>query len=207
MNDEQLRTLYAGAMARMPLPEGAAPVPLEAMVDVLERRGSETERSETLRAILRDPRAREEFELLRAVVRAGAPSRPSWRSAVGWRIAAGVALLAGTTWLFSLTSEPSEPLRGNDSLVTTVQPGDGAALTAPPLFVWRRVPGAVDYRLEVVDSSGTVVFEERVTDTSATGPMTGELRAGQQYRWSVTALTGDGRSLRSPTHAFRLAAP
>lgn len=207
MNDERLRALYAGAMARMPLPDEATRVSLDAMVDVLERRGSEAERGKTLKAILRDPRAREEFELLRAVVRAGEPPRVSWKAAVGWRIAAGVAIMAGTAWLFSLTHEPAEPLRGGDSLVTTVQPADGAELTAPPLFVWQRVPDAVDYRIEVVDSTGAVVFEERVSDTTSTGPVDDGLAPGQRYRWSVTALTREARSLRSPMRGFTLREP
>lgn len=207
MDDERLRALYAGAMARMPSPDDATPVSLEAMMDVLERHGSESERSRTLRQILRDPRARDEFELLRAVHRAGEPKRWSWKVALAWRVAAGVAIMVGTAWLFTLTHDPAEPMRGGDSLFLTVQPSDGAELAAPPMFVWQRVPDAVDYRLEVVDSAGSVVFEERVTDTSSTGPMQGELRLGQEYRWSVTATTKDARSLRSATHGFRLSRP
>lgn len=207
MNDERLRALYAGAMARLPLPDDAAPVSLDAMVDVLERRGSEADRSQTLRAILRDPRAREEFELLRAVVRAGEPPRQSWRAAMSWRIAAGVALLAGTAGLFSLMHAPEEPLRGGESTVLMLQPADGAELTAPPLFAWRPVPGAVDYRIEVVDSTGAVVFEEQVRDTASTGPASGGLATGHRYRWSVTVLTRDARNLRSATYDFRLVGP
>jgi hypothetical protein len=207
MNDERLRALYAGAMARLPLPEDAAPVPLEAMVDLVERRGSEAERSRTLRSILRDPRAREEFELLRAVVRSAEPPRQSWRAAIAWRVAAGVALLAGTAWLFSLLHTPEEPLRGGASAVVMLQPANGAELTAPPLFAWRQVPGAVDYRIEVVDSAGAVVFEEQVTDTTSTGPASGGLVPGNHYRWSVTVLTKEARSLRSATHSFMLRAP
>jgi hypothetical protein len=207
MNDERLRTLYAGAMARLPLPADAAPVPLEAMVDLLEQRGSEAERSQTLRAILRDPRAREEFELLRAVVRAGTPPRQSWRAAVGWQMAAGAALLVGTAWLFSLTQAPEEPLRGGESTVTMLQPADGVELTAPPLFAWRPVPNAVDYRIEIVDSLGSVVFEEQVRDTTSTGPVSGSLVPGHRYRWSVTVLTRDARHLRSATNEFRLGGP
>lgn len=205
MNDDRLRALYAGAMARMPIPEEV--VSLDAMMDVLERRGSESERSRTLKRILRDPRAREEFELLRVVVQAGAPPRASWKTAVFWRVAAAAVIMAGTALIFSLTHEPAEPMRGGEATVTTVQPADDAILTTPPLFVWQRVTGAVDYRLEVVDSSGAVVFEEQVGDTTSTGPMGTELRPGALYRWSVTALTTDARSVRSATHAFRIAAP
>jgi hypothetical protein len=205
MNDDRLRALYAGAMARMPVPDEV--VSLEAMIDVLERRGSESERSRTLTRILRDPRARQEFELLRVVMHAGAPPRASWKTAVFWRVAAAAVIMAGTAWIFSLTHEPDEPMRGGEAGVTTVQPAANAFVTAPPLFVWQRVTDAVDYRLEVVDSSGSVLFEERVSDTTSTGPMAAELQVGQEYRWSVTALTKDGRTLRSAASAFVLRAP
>lgn len=205
MNDERLRALYSGAMSRAPLPEES--VSLDAMMDVLERCGSEAERSRTLRRIFRDARALEEFELLRAIHRASEPPRRSWKVAVAWRVAAGLLIMAGTAWVYSLLQEAPEPMRGGDTLVTVVQPVDGARLHAIPIFVWQRVPDAVDYRLEVVDSSGTVVFEEQVQDTSSTGPMEGALKPGQQYRWWVTVLTRDARTLRSPTNDFRLTPP
>lgn len=205
MNEDRMRALYAGAMARMPIPDDV--VSLEAMMDLLERRGSEPERSQTLKRILRDPRAREEFELLRAVVRAGQSPRQSWKIAVMWRVAAAAVIMAGTFWVFSLTHDPVEPMRGGAIGVTSLLPEDGASLNASPLFVWQRVPNAVDYRIEVVDSSGTVVFEEQVTDTTSVGGMGKNFRVGQPYRWSVTALTSDGASLRSPVRAFSLYAP
>lgn len=207
MNDERLRALYAGAMQRLPAPEDAEPVSLDAMVDVLERRGSEAERSRTLRAVLRDPRAHEEFELLRAVVRASDPPRRSWKTAAAWRVAAAVTIMAGTAWIFRQTRDAGDQLRGGTATVTTVQPADGVELTAPPLFAWHQVPEAVDYRIEILDSTGTVVFEEQGGDTVSTGPVSGSLVPGNRYRWSVTAVTKDARSLRSATQSFTYRAP
>jgi hypothetical protein len=207
MNDERLRALYAGAMQRLPAPDAVEPVALEAMVDVLERNGSEAERSSTLRAILRDPRAREEFELLRAVHRAGAEPRSRWSAAVLWKIAAAVVIMTGTAWLFTVKQVDEERLRGGVATITTVEPADGVELAAPPLFVWHQVPGAVDYRIEVVDSSGAVVFEETVNDTVSTGPVSRGLVPGNRYRWSVTVLTKGAQSIRSAIRSFTLRAP
>lgn len=207
MNDERLRALYAGAMQRRQQPEDVEPVALEAMVEVLERQGSEEKRSGILRAILRDLRAREEFELLRAVHRAGEPVRSSWKSSVLWKAAAAVVIMAGTAWFFTLKPGEGDQLRGGAAAVNPVQPADGVELAAAPLFVWHSVSGAVDYRIEVVDSTGAVVFEEQVGDTVSTGPVSPGLTAGQRYRWSVTVLTRDARSIRSPVRSFTLRAP
>lgn len=207
MNDDRLRALYAGAMARRPDTSDAEPVSLEAMVAILERRGSEAERLRTLQQILFDPRRRAEFELLRAVMIAGRPVRSRWYNRAAWRAAAGIVVVAGVGLLYALQRETTEPLRGGSAAVVTLHPVDGAELTATPVFVWHRVPRAVDYRLEVLDSSGAVVFATRVVDTVASAVPAESLVPGRRYLWSVTAYTEDVRTYRSTTSSFSLRAP
>ncbi len=208
MNDDRLRALYAGAMARLPAAGEAEPVPLEAMLEVLERRGSDAQRRETLRRILRDPRCREEFELLRAVVRAGTPPRRWWQAPVLWQAAAAIVVVAaGAAWILGRSQPTPEPLRGGQGAVTILGPADNVELSAPPSFIWRPVPDAVDYRLEVVDTTGAVVYEEQVRDTLSPGPARDLFLPGQRYLWSVTVLTREGRTLRSTSWSFRLRGP
>lgn len=74
MNHERLRALFARHTAVHALLNEAPAVPLEAMLAVLEQRGSRRERRETLQRILADPESQREFELLRAAMRASARS-------------------------------------------------------------------------------------------------------------------------------------
>ncbi len=70
MDPQRLRALYARHTAVHALLRDPPSVPLEAMLDVLELRGTEADRRETLNRILGDPESRREFDLLRAAMRA-----------------------------------------------------------------------------------------------------------------------------------------
>jgi hypothetical protein len=70
MDDERLRALYSRHTAVHALLRDPPAVPLDAMLDVLERRGPEGTRRETLQRIVADPESLREFELLRAVATA-----------------------------------------------------------------------------------------------------------------------------------------
>lgn len=78
MNHERLRALYARHTAVHALLNEPAAVPLDAMLDVLEQRGPEQARRDTLQRILADPESLREFELLRAAAGASRvePTRP-----------------------------------------------------------------------------------------------------------------------------------
>jgi hypothetical protein len=91
MNEERMRELYARSTARRAASDPPCEVSLERMIDVLERRGSEEERREVLAEILRSPACREEFELLRAVVRAEQPKVSPFTDCAGRIALAGPA--------------------------------------------------------------------------------------------------------------------
>lgn len=78
MDHERLRALFARHTAVHALLNDRPAVPLDAMLDVLERRGPERIRRDTLQRILADPESLREFELLRAATRASRdePTRP-----------------------------------------------------------------------------------------------------------------------------------
>lgn len=73
MNEDRLRALFTRHTAVHALLRDGAVVPLEAMLDVLEHKGTEEHRREILNQILADPDSRKEFDLLRAAMRASAP--------------------------------------------------------------------------------------------------------------------------------------
>lgn len=75
MNEDRLRALFARHTAVHALLRDGTVVPLEAMLDVLEHKGTEEHRREILNQILADPESRKEFDLLRAAMRASAPEQ------------------------------------------------------------------------------------------------------------------------------------
>ena len=124
MNDEQLREWY---QARRTRPDaGDHPSP-EAMVALIRREGSETERLACLDHVIGCETCRPEFELLRSI--GGADPAPHRRALPGWLpLAAAVALAAGAGSLWLLLRAPDQTLRsGGASTVTLVTPVGGAA--------------------------------------------------------------------------------
>lgn len=73
MNEDRLRALFTRHTAVHAMLRDGTVVPLEAMLEVLEHRGSEEHRRDILNQILADPESRKEFDLLRAAMRASAP--------------------------------------------------------------------------------------------------------------------------------------
>jgi hypothetical protein len=199
MNEDRMRELYARSSARRAASDPPCEVSLEAMVDVLERRGSEEERRRVLAEILRSPACREEFELLRAVVRASQPVRAPVVVPQIWRWAAGIAAVAGLGLAFAVWRGRSpEPLRGGAPAIVLHGPADGAQVAAVPAFAWSPVPGALEYRLELLTDGGQVAFSSTVRDTTLALSPAPALPAGR-YLWLVVAETPTGESARSET--------
>lgn len=226
MNDEQLKELYARAIANRAQRGGSCDVPLEAMVAVLEHSGNEAERMETLRRVLANPACREEFELLRAVAE-GAREAPARRLNPAWSLAAAVALLLGSGWLWWSTRPGIDALRGGPEEVEQPRPGDrddpGATPTdaAPVLvepaadarvartvrFVWQAVPGARAYRVELLSEPGTLVTSIETSDTTARYAPTAGAAVGRAYRWVVIALLPEGVEVPSRPRRLTITAP
>ena len=92
-------------------------------------------------------------------------------------------------------------MRGGAPQVVVVAPADGAVVGAgAPAFVWRPVPGARRYVLEVFSADGTIgATLSPTTDTTAI--LGGGMPPGD-YRWTVRADM-DGGTLRSPARRLR----
>jgi hypothetical protein len=201
MNEERMRDLYARNAARRAASDPPCEVSLEAMIDVLEHRGSEDERRRIMGEILRSPACREEFELLRAVVRASQPVKaPSWWQQVAARrllAAAAIIAVAGLGLAVALRRGPEpEPLRGGPSPLVIYGPAEGSTLGTPRVFRWGRLSGAVEYTFELVDQAGQVGFTTTGADTTVTIPASQSLAPGR-YLWVVVARMPDGQTVRS----------
>ncbi|HEY0779468.1 MAG TPA: hypothetical protein VGD56_15985, partial [Gemmatirosa sp.] len=92
--------------------------------------------------------------------------------------------------------------------------GEGVALVAPSSgavpagaavrFVWRTVPQATRYELEVLAPDGTVAVAAATADTAwlLTNPR--PLALGVTYQWWVRVVGDAGAARRSPLRALRV---
>jgi hypothetical protein len=207
MNEDRMRELYAASTARRAASDPPCEVSLQAMIDVLERRGSEEERRNVLAEILRSPACREEFELLRAVVRASHPVERPVVMRNAWRWAAGVVVIAGLGLAVARWRGPAgEPLRGGSGPIVLHGPLENARVSVLPGFAWGGVPGALQYRLDILSDSGRVAFSTTIRDTAVAPSSVAALPAGH-YLWLVVAEMPSGQPIRSATRDFTLEAP
>jgi hypothetical protein len=173
------------------------------MLAAVEGRGSEAERIATIDAALANPASAHELELLRAL----AANRRVSRRAVPWRtvslvLAAAAALaVVAMPAVRSLVREGGPPIvRNGVPDAVLLAPPEDAALDASRTFRWRSVPGTRVYSLEILTSSGTLVFTTRTADTTVILPQDVTLEPGVDHRWWITAELSDGT--RRPS-AFR----
>jgi hypothetical protein len=206
MNEERMRELYARSTARRAASDPPCEVSLEAMIDVLEQRGSEAERRQVLADILRSPPCREEFDLLRAVVRASQPLKAPTLISPMWRWAAGIVVVAGLGLAGLLGRRPQEPLRGSGDAIELYAPAEEARVESLPGFVWGALPAALQYRLEVSTDAGAVAFSTTVRDTTVMVPQSTALPPGH-YLWLVVAEMPSGQAVRSAVRGLNLDVP
>jgi hypothetical protein len=212
VNEERLREIYAGAMASHGARAGrTAPCPSpEAVLALVRREGSEASRLATLDHVMSCAECRSEFDLLRSIelagVEAGATARPGRRSWLGSAALAASVLLAVVIGRFALPKAPeSEVVRsGWDGGVTLLAPPPESPAGSAMLFVWRPIPGATRYRLEVLTDDGEVALEAETGDTAVTLQSTAGLAPGD-YKWWVGA-TSAGATARSALRPLRLTA-
>jgi len=216
MSDEQLRQLYARATSGRAEPRRAeCPTP-EALEALARREGFEEERLATLDHAMTCADCRQELELLRAIEQArraetAAPTvRVRWGRplvlALGTALAAAVAFVAVVRpWSARHGREPAPVMRGAATDVRLTAPAADTVISAGGItFVWRSVPDARRYALEVLTPAGAVRARRETTDTSA-AIAAAELGTGD-LRWTVRAEL-DGGELHSPTRRLRVGSP
>ena len=192
MTDAQLRDIYTRTLTSRDMSRATCPTP-EAIEALVARTGSEESRLATLDHVMSCAACKQEFELLRAIhaadrVNTGAVLRPR-RVMTPW-LAAAVVLIAvgGLTITLARTRPGSNPERGSSSAdIALVGALNGT-------LVWRAIPDAVRYDVEIVDASGATIFHARVADTTAALPAT--LPSGS-LNWWVRATLRDGSEHRS----------
>ena len=205
MKEEDLVRLYQRGATRRPAARADC-VPPEALLDVVEQRGPEAARLESVNHAMACADCREELELLRAtrIVRDRA-RLPRF----GFALAASLVLVAGLSFY---TLGRNRPASGadDDRAVTRSGSDDVQLITTGVLYgqtpnlVWRRTSGAASYVVELRREDGTLLTRDTTADTVFAVP--DSVRAGPDADayWAVTARLSDGTSVVSSVRRIRL---
>jgi hypothetical protein len=199
LSDEKLRALY-GALAA-DAPETPHPDP-EHLADAALGRGSPESRLATFDHALSCAACRRELDLLQTVAQAGANLRQQ-RFRTRLVLATAAVVVVGIGLSIARRGSPvAEEERGGAAgddtgrrAIELVAPVGPVAPGATPSLVWRRVPGASSYKVEIVSDRAAVVVRSGTSDTMLVWP---SLPRGQTYRWRVSATQADGTVRRSP---------
>ena len=212
MSEERLKSLYARALELRA--DDGCPVPPEMMLAVLEQTLPEEQRTQALLAIMSNPKCREAFDLLRAVVEQAPPGAklplPRWYTSP-LAIAAALVLALGTaagvtTWLGSGQQDVVRGGTGGAALLLT-QPAPVVASATGLAFAWRPIAGVTRYDYNLATKDGRAVFVGAVSDTILTLPDSVRLRSTVEYRWWVEATLPIGVHVRSGVRPLRVEKP
>ncbi len=216
IDENRLRSLYAPIAQAKPASRDRCPSENE-LLALVRREGSEENRLEVLDHVMACAPCRRDFDLLRSVELAGqqlvreqtsksVPKQANggwtsskWAMSVSALVAC--AVLAVGVRSYTVSSRPSDVVvRGTSDPVTLIAPTDGqtADMKAPVSFVWHAVPRAIEYELELLDSTGLIVFTMKTSDTTAVFADASTLiDPSLQYRWWARAKMPSGEYLRS----------
>jgi len=189
----RLQELYAQALARRDAGSTQDCVSPEDILALVRRDLGEERRLEILDHVMACNACRREFDLLRAIETAGAASAatPSSRSLrrrlAPVALAASLLLAVGVGVLVRNRGPSGDIPRGGNSSLVLLAPGAEASSAEPIRFVWSSIPGARQYRLEVLDAAESVIVAEQTADTTLLLPG-GRLGMGD-YRWWVRDAT------------------
>ena len=100
-------------------------------------------------------------------------------------------VLAGVALVVALTFASIGPAGASLATPTAIGPGNGAAVTAPPIFAWQPVTGADKYEFELSANPGFDSSVAAVT-TRNTRATLKEVIANGSYYWRVRAITAAG---------------
>ena len=206
MNDEKLRAAYeTHLLQRVERPADC--VAPEALLAIVERTASETERLQTLRHVGACRSCRAELDLLRSAARAAehAAAPSPWRNP-RLLAAAVVLLFAGSVAIWqSSRGAPDLPRTVAASTPQLLAPAEEISPSGPVTLVWSALPSARRYDVEVLRATGEVVFAGSTRDTVLVVP-TNTLVAGGDYRWWVVALLPEG-TRAAPARRLRISNP
>jgi anti-sigma factor RsiW len=175
----------------------------DAMLALLQREGSESDRLVTLEHVMSCPACHREYEWLAAVDRAatetgGRPAGAAWWRRAPLALAASLAAALGAAFLVrAQLQRAGESVRGETGEIALLAPAAGTSPTGTVAFTWHSLPEASAYVLEIQGANRSVIRSDTTADTTLVLP---SLLPAGEYRWWVREVT-DGAEPRSS--AFR----
>lgn len=129
-----------------------------------------------------------------------------------WLRAAAMTVAAASVALVVLLGRPSRPappdIVRSSIAAATLRPiaplGTMSLASGPVTFTWQPAAEAVEYRLTLLDSTGSVIWNHVTTDTVVVLPLAISLVRKTSYYWYVDALQSNGESTTSRSREFRL---
>ncbi len=182
----------------------------DAILALLQREGTESERLATLEHVMSCPACHREYEWLGAVDRAateagGRPASGTWWRRAPLALAASLVAAVGAALLVRAQLRGgSEPVRGERGDITLATPAAGAGSIGALEFTWHSVPNASAYVLEIQGADHSVVRSDTTADTTLTLPSS--LPAGA-YRWWVREVTDGTEPRSSALRSLKVSAP
>jgi hypothetical protein len=200
MTDDRLRSLYGELLQEHRGEERAACVSSERLFALAEGKLSETDALAAADHVMACGHCRNEFALVRALLKARPDAQRNVRGRLA--LAASVVLVVATAAVWEVVRERNASMeRGGAESVQLVRADLRAG--APVTLLWRGVPGATRFVVELMDSVGRTLHQETTRDTLLVLPETVRLASGQTHRWWVRAILADGREVRSSIDTFR----
>ena len=202
MNDDDLVRLYRlGMTPRTPTREQC--VSPEALLGVVERSGSEHDRTEAINHAMGCADCAEELELLRSTRITRERERIPH---AGRALAASIVLVIGLGYFGILRSRSGRVIdddltrsgAGDVRLVSPDTDARGGTLT------WHSVPGALGYTMELRRDDGTLITRATTSDTVIAVPDSVRATTNDVAYWGVVARLADGTELRSVIRRIRI---
>lgn len=201
MKDEDLAFLYRRTLVRSQAERGDdCPLP-ERLQAVAEGDADADERLAVMAHVAGCLPCQRDLGLLSQV----AATRPRTRRKypVQWLAAAATVLLAFVGIRALGPDVPAPPiLRGDPPALTTVSPVGTVTEAAAGSLVWRAMPGATRFEVELLTPGGVLVYSGTVRDTVL--PIPPGIAPSAPYRWRVTAVRADGTRTASAWVSFTI---
>jgi len=209
-DDEALRAAYEPALRESATTHGPDCPTEQELLSAVRGEGDEAERLRVLDHALKCPACRRELALLHAVSSEPRAARRvirdlSWQRWMPAALAASLMLAAGLAGVVRYRTRSAEDITRAGAAMgpVLVTPANGAAVR-PGLvrFVWRPIPGVIQYTLEVDATDGTVLFSSPTRDTTFSASIA--LTAVGENRWLIRAKLQDGGEKRSETWVLKV---
>ena len=210
-DDEALRAAYEPALRDSTTTHGPDCPNETELLSAVRGEGDEAKRLRVLDHALKCPACRRELALLHAVSTGEKRAAPrvmrdlSWRRWTPVALAASLVLAVGLAGVARLRTSGDEDITraGSAAGPMPVTPANGDAVRPGQIrFVWRPLPGVIQYILEVDATDGTVLVSSPTRDTTVTASIAAT--AAGENRWLVRAKMQDGSEKRSESWVLRI---